>query len=161
YVRRRITSGSASFMGWVLQKSLTSGFMPPANTYESFGFSIALDADILIVGGAHPSLGVMLFKRTGENWIHTQSLVPNEGMSSPLAANFGCSVGISRDRLIIGAAGASSGSNQDVGAAYIFEPVNGVWIQKQRLEPDQPLVQLHFGQQVDISGDLAVIGTPL
>ncbi len=86
--------------------------------------------------------------------------------------NFGIAVAVSGDRVIVGAIGddsSASGVNgngnindaTDVGAAYVFRKVGGVWIQEAYLKASNVSSRDKFGNAVAISGDLVVVGSPL
>ena len=48
----------------------------------------------------------------------------------------------------------------DVGAAYIFHRMNGVWQEEAKLVPSNDESYDHFGYDVAIYGDTAIIGSP-
>jgi hypothetical protein len=71
--------------------------------------------------------------------------------------NFGSSVAISGDTVVVGAykdnhAGTGSGS------AYIFTLSGGVWTQQSKLTASDAAANEHFGVSVAISGDTVVVG---
>jgi hypothetical protein len=76
---------------------------------------------------------------------------------------FGYSVAISGNTIVVGAYGATIGSNQAQGAAYVFvEPPNG-WgnaTQTAKLTASDGASGDRFGTSVSISGDSIVIGAP-
>src|ERR1700675_1592404 len=75
---------------------------------------------------------------------------------------FGNAVAVNGSTVIVGAWGATIGSNTEQGAAYVFvKPVNG-WgnmTQVAKLTPSNGSEYLHFGWSVAISGDTIVVGT--
>ncbi|MCB9902771.1 MAG: FG-GAP repeat protein [Planctomycetes bacterium] len=82
---------------------------------------------------------------------------------------FGWSVGVSGDLVVVGAPGEGSnatgvnGNQSDnsapqSGAAYIFERVGGAWIQQAYLKPSNTDPGDLFGSSVAISGELVVVG---
>ncbi len=84
---------------------------------------------------------------------------------------FGWSVDVSGDWAVVGADGERSnatGVNGDqtdnslnsAGAAYVFQLVNGQWIQVAYLKPSNLDSGDAFGQSVAISGNLIVVGAP-
>jgi hypothetical protein len=75
---------------------------------------------------------------------------------------FGNAVAVNGSTVIVGAWGATIGSNIEQGAAYVFvKPVDG-WgnmTQVAKLTPSNGSEYLHFGWSVAISGDTIVVGT--
>lgn len=70
---------------------------------------------------------------------------------------FGRSLAISGDTLIAGAKGDDDrGSNS--GAAYVFQRVDGDWIQQTKLKASDAHINDFFGFSVGISGDAAIVG---
>ncbi len=80
--------------------------------------------------------------------------------------NFGSSLAISDDTVVVGAPGEDSfnGGNDnnlaDSGAVYVFVRSGGVWSQQAILKAPSPLVEVGdgFGWSVAVSGDTLVIG---
>ena len=73
---------------------------------------------------------------------------------------FGTSVAISGDTVAIGAPGhAHAGRQVNSGAVYVFQKVNGIWIQQAELLSPTPFVSNNFGldQTIGISGDAITI----
>lgn len=84
--------------------------------------------------------------------------------------NFGISVAMSGDTLVVGAMyedsaamsvnGDQSDNNmRDSGAAYVFVQRGDVWEQQAYLKPNDPAVQDYFGVALAIDGDTLVIGS--
>ena len=81
--------------------------------------------------------------------------------------NFGYSVAVSGDTVVIGAVyedSSSSGINStpndgapNSGAAYVFTRANGIWSQQAYLKASNPGVNDYFGYTVAISGDTIVV----
>ena len=77
-------------------------------------------------------------------------LTANDGASFD---NFGGSVSIDGDTVVIGAIGDQSGS------AYVFVRSNDVWSEQQKLTASDGGSNDRFGHSVSIDDDTAVIGT--
>lgn len=71
--------------------------------------------------------------------------------------NFGASVDISGDWLIVGAA-LKNASGTDSGAAYFFQRDQGGWTFRQRVVGSQIAANSWFGSCVAIDGDFAIVG---
>ena len=87
----------------------------------------------------------------------TQKLLASDG---GLFDNFGASVSIDRDTLVIGANGATVGSNPAQGAVYVFTLVNGTWTETQKLTADDGIAFDNFGLSVALHGSTILVGSP-
>ncbi len=74
---------------------------------------------------------------------------------------FGRSVSVSGNYAVIAAADVSDGQIQNsCECAYVFEKVNSVWTQKQKLFASDKASPNDFGHAVSISGNYIIIGAP-
>lgn len=124
------------------------------------GYSVALDGDTVVVGAPYTdspatnSGAAYVFTRGANGWDQQAKLTASDGAAED---QFGWSVGISGNTVIVGAPYADA-SKADSGAVYVFVRNNaGAWSFERKLvgeanEGDQ------FGGSVAISGDNAVIG---
>ena len=72
--------------------------------------------------------------------------------------NFGYSVAISGDTIVVGAYGDNNNDKTDSGSAYVFErSENGTWSET-KLVADDAATNDYFGNSVAISGDTIVVG---
>lgn len=77
--------------------------------------------------------------------------------------DFGRSVAIEGDTIVVGAPGEDSIGNNpvaDSGAAYVFVRSNNAWVQQAYLKASKAGGQDRLGVSVAISGDTAVVGAP-
>ncbi len=75
--------------------------------------------------------------------------------------NFGWSLDVSGDAMIVGASYADVSGKQDAGAAYVLARSWGTWGAPQKLiNPDGAGIGDYFGTSVAIDGDTLVIGAP-
>ena len=150
---------------WTKQAKLT-----PKNDdkNERFGNSVALSEDgtTAIVAdyrdnGPHGpwSGSVYLFENTDDSWTQQIKLTPDDGETDD---QFGSSVAISNDgtTAIIGAVGDATPNAQLMGSAYVFETIEGSWIQRAKLTADDGDTGDSFGMSVSVSddGSTAIIG---
>ena len=84
-------------------------------------------------------------------WIQRAQLIANDGEANDL---FGANVDIDNNYAIVGA----SWDNNYQGSAYIFERVDGSWIQKQQLFADDGQSEDRFGTNVAIHNNFAIVG---
>jgi len=141
---------------WIEQAKLIAS---DATEYDCFGISVSIDGDYVIVGAftAEGCGAAYIFKRDGTTWTQQAKLTASDGASND---NFGISVSISGDYVIVGAYG-----DQDhgfyTGAAYIFEKPISDWVdttETDKLVASDGTEYDYFGCSVSISGDCAVVG---
>lgn len=133
---------------------------------DSFGYSVALSGDTIIVGadsdtqpipGAVPLIeagSAYVFVRSGSIWTQQQKLLASDITERGM---FGRSVAVSGDTALIGATRQPSNGNDDQGAAYVFVRSGSVWTQRQRLVASDGAADDSFGESVALVGDTAVI----
>jgi hypothetical protein len=93
--------------------------------YAFFGYSVALEADMVVVGARYDDGGgvsdagaVYVFKRNGTLWSEEAKLVASNKEASAL---FGVSVALEGDTIVAGAHRDDGGAVTDAGAVYIYE----------------------------------------
>jgi len=102
-------------------------------------------------------------KGSDNKWKQVQKIIAAD--RSP-GANFGWSVGISGNTIVIGAiyerfdaTGRNESSSE--GAAYVYERgADGVWKQTQKLTSSAREGYNYFGTSIGIDGDIIVVGAP-
>jgi FG-GAP repeat len=154
---------------------------------DYFGGSVAIDGDTLVVGAggeASAATGVngnqadntaagsgaaYVFARSGTVWTQQAYL---KASNTDIADEFGLSVAISGDTVVVGAlheASAATGVNgnqadnsaSEAGAAYVFVRSGTVWTQQAYLKASNMATgENDFGFSVAISGDTVVVGAP-
>ena len=72
--------------------------------------------------------------------------------------NFGCSVAISGNTVVVGAPGATVDANSGQGAAYVFTDSGSGWTQTAKLTTSDGAPDDYFGCSVSISGNTVVVG---
>ena len=131
-----------------------------------FGFSVAINGDIVVVGSKLKDEGgtdrgsVYIFDRNfggADNWGQIVKLTASDAENGD---EFGCSVAIDGDYVIVGA-NYEDGNGASRGAAYIFGRNYGgadTWGEVVKLTALDAEDQDWFGFSVAISGDYAVVG---
>ncbi|QJE94649.1 hypothetical protein [Luteolibacter luteus] len=177
-------SGTAWSQQAYLKASNTAVASPGNSVGYLFGSSVAISGDTVVVGSpgeesaatgvngdqtskaALSSGAAYVFARSGTAWAQQAYLkASNTGTSD----NFGVSVGISGDKLIVGAVFESSdatGVDGDQisnaagasGAAYIFNRSGTTWTQQSYLKASDTAQSASFGSSVGISPRTAVVG---
>ncbi|NOQ27344.1 MAG: hypothetical protein GQ564_18435, partial [Bacteroidales bacterium] len=125
------------------------------NNYHYYGRSTSIDGDYAVVG-ANSCAYVIHFK--GNSW-NTIAKLTSAGDDAPY--NFGCSVSIAGDNIVIGAYGANRFNGSKEGKAYVFTKPSGGWTNMTEtaiLSPSDWDWYDHFGISVSISGESIVVG---
>lgn len=131
---------------WVQTARLTA-FDP--SEYSLFGASVSVSGDHLVVG-APGADAAYVFMREGASWIHTAKIVPSEKQNVWVPDEFGASVAISDDRVLVGAPGA--------GVAYLFTNSGTGWEESFKLTAG--LETLDFGRNVSLNRSFAFVADP-
>lgn len=131
---------------WVKKQRITP---KDPETGSWFGQSVALSRKWAIIGasGQDPNGKVYLFYKKDGKWNQKQVI---QAESSNMIANFGGSVGISGDWVIVGANGS----------AFLFYRKDEIWQQKQEIQAKIKAYGDNFGQSVAICGNNLIVGAP-
>src|ERR1700736_2555681 len=130
---------------------------------DQFGYSIKISGDTAVVGAYQKNsstAAAYIFERNkggGDSWGEVKELTASDAAAS---AQFGFSVGINVDTVVIGA----ENKNLGTGAAYIFERNQGGaenWGQVKELTASDAVQGDQFGSQVTIDADTVAIGASL
>lgn len=156
-----INSGSAYIFHWDSAKwnEEKKLLAPDGGVNYRFGTSVDISDDLAIVGaygddGFRGSAHVFHYGDDGQ-WNHQAKLVALDRSSSDY---FGRSVAISGSVVIVGANGDDD-NGESSGSAYIFLYTGNEWIQQAKLVASDGTASNNFGISVDISGDVAVVGS--
>ncbi|MBL9152479.1 MAG: FG-GAP repeat protein [Verrucomicrobiales bacterium] len=151
---------------------------------DRFGTSVAISGDTVVVGAngegsaatgidgdqannsADWAGAVYVFFRSGVTWTQQAYL---KASNTDLEDNFGYSVAIFGDTVVVGAPGEDSASTgtdgdqtdnnlQEAGAAYLFVRSGSTWTQHAYLKASNTDAGDSFGGSVAISGDTVVVG---
>ncbi len=126
--------------------------------YDHFGRAVSISGDTAIVGSrldddnGDDSGSAYIYRFNGKQWVEEVKLLASDGKALD---NFGHSVSISGDRVIVG---ARHGNIYNSGAAYIFRFNGASWIEETVLVASDGSTLDEFGHSVSISGDLAIVG---
>jgi hypothetical protein len=146
---------------WVEQTTIVPG---DGMSYDSFGWSVALEGNTALVGSIGASSAqadgwnigaVYVFERINGTFTQVQKLFASD---ADYQDQFGWSVTMRGDTAVIGAR-YNEQNGWYAGAAYVFVRQNGVWTQQAKLIANDPTGAL--GQSVSLlSSDRVVIGAP-
>ncbi|MEP2775662.1 MAG: PKD domain-containing protein [Luteolibacter sp.] len=162
-------------------------FLKASNTGagDNFGRSVAVSGDTVVVGAPfedsptgvpdeQPSVSggsgaAYVFVRSGTTWSQQAFLKgSNTELTGRFGDNFGWSVAVSGDTIVVGALGEDSSTTgvngtpnegaSDSGAAYIFVRTGTTWSQQAFLKASNTGAGDGFGRSVAVSGDTVVVG---
>jgi hypothetical protein len=151
---------------------------------DQFGYSVAISGDTVVVGAwnedsnatgvngtqsdnsASAAGAAYVFVRSSGTWTQQAYL---KASNTGAGDNFGYSVAISGDTVVVGAQNEASnatgvnGTQSDnsasaAGAAYVFVRSSGLWTQQAYLKASNTGAGDNFGYSVAISGDTVVAG---
>ncbi len=126
-----------------IQANDTSGFL-------GFGWSIAADGDLALIGAAVASK-VYAFQRQGDYWLEQQVLqFPMSYIGSELA--------ISGDWAVLPSPGENPGHIFNAGAVHVLRRQAGAWVHTQTLVASDASKLDLFGISVDIDGSRMIVG---
>jgi hypothetical protein len=147
FVRGAVWVFTRAGASWTLQHKIEN----PLQVNDSFGTSVALAGDVLVVGA--PGDGMFtpgtayVFARTGGAWIQQQRIFVGAGSASRI----GASVAISGDTIVSGAS---------PGVVAVFVRSGTDWMMQAQLSASDAVPADNLGAAVAISGDTVIAGAP-
>ena len=166
-----LNSGSAYVFtkpgdSWVATSTAAKFTASDGADNDELGISVAIDGNTVVVGakGHERKQGAAyVFTKTGDAW--TDSTETSKLTAFDGAANdeFGISVAVDVDTIVVGAHQHDLNSNPDAGAgaAYVFARNSGVWGQTAKLTASNGDSGDGFGISVAVDGVTVVIGAYL
>ncbi|MBU0761325.1 MAG: FG-GAP repeat protein [Nanoarchaeota archaeon] len=146
---------------WVQEQKLTAY---DGDVSDMFGASVAIAEDMIAIGaygdddmgGSSGSVYIFRYDGNQEQWVFKQKLTAFDGATG---SNFGKSIGLSNDALVI-AAHLDDAPGEGFGSAYVFryDGNQEQWVFKQKLTASDGAANDFFGSSVSISGDVIAIG---
>ena len=129
---------------------------------DYLSYSVAIDGGTMVAGAHKEATGgaeagaAYVFTRSGTTWSQQAKLVASDPQ---VYDNFGYSVAIDGDTIVVGAYFEDTGA-ANAGAAYVFTRSGTSWSQQAKIQTSDALSGDQFGQSVSIDGDTIVGGTP-
>ena len=125
---------------------------------DNFGISLAFDGTTLLVGspGSAGTGAVYAFANDGVKWVQQQRIVGDDLASGD---NFGSAIAIDAGRALIGADVQTVDGLTSRGATYLFDFVDGTWIQNRKFVSSDGTTDDFFGLAVALEGDTALVST--
>jgi len=127
------------------------------NGNDRFGASVALSANHAMIGAPRneDNGSVYVFERGSDGLVQSSKLRAAGGARFD---QFGATLALSGDAVLIGAPFAAVGQNQIQGSAYIFQRTGMAWSEQARLIAFDGTTFEIFGRAVALFGDTAIVG---
>jgi hypothetical protein len=138
---------------------------------DGFGRSVAVSGDTIVVGAYQDDVGAnanqgsaYVFQRNqggADQWGQVKQLVASDGAVDD---EFGVSVAVSGDTIVVGAYFDDVGANANQGSAYVFQRNQGgadQWGHVRQLTASDGAINDWFGGSVAMSGDTIAVGAYL
>jgi len=133
-----------------------------AGASDDFGDVVAMDADTAVVGAvlddgpAGSNQGsAYVFVRSGTSWHLQAKLTAEDGQAND---NFGSSVAISADTVVVGAENDDGPAGDSQGSVYVFTRSGTTWNQQAKLTAADAAASDLFGGAAAIDGNTVVVG---
>ncbi len=149
----------------VLQPDVAAGIKT-----EAFGYGTYLKDSILTVGawlnnvpGGNKDRGsAYVFKKTGNTWGSIQKLSPTDVNTGDTYGDyFGFLMRGDGKYLVVSANYEDLAlGNIDKGGFYLFEWVEGQWVERQKVVSPNPVTYAQYGYGIDIQGGNIIVGEP-
>lgn len=147
---------------WSLQQKLVA---PDGAFDDQFGAAVAIDGNTILIGARNDDIGsnanqgsAYVFVRNGSVWSLQQKLTAADG---GFLDGFGNAVSIAGNTALVGASEDGLSTASAEGSAYVFVRSGAAWSQQQKLIAQDRNTADRFGASVAISGESALIGSPL
>ena len=132
-----------------------------AGAGDQFGFAVAINGSTMVVGSRHDTTtagsnagSAYVYVFTNGTWTQQAKLTAADGAA---ADEFGYSVGISENTIVVGAFHANAPLSNG-GAAYVFVRSGTTWTFQQKLTAADGTADDEFGNAVAITGEVIVAG---
>jgi len=157
-----VNSGAAHIFArsgntWSLQSIITSSDLAGG---DEFGFSVATSGERVLVGARlsdtpSNSGAAYVFDRNGQMWQQTTKLKAADASTSD---EFGRSLDIDGNTVVIAATSDDTSSGLNAGSAYVFAFSQGVWSEQAQLFASDGADGDNFGISVRVDASTIVVG---
>ena len=133
---------------------------------DNFGYSVAVDGDTVAMGAylAHgnsaDSGAAYVFKKPDTGWATATETVKLTAHDGAAGDNFGYSVAVDGDTVVVGAY-LAHGNSAESGAAYVFKKPDTGWVtatETAKLSASDGAADDEFGHSVAVDGDTVAVG---
>jgi hypothetical protein len=159
-----VDNGAVNVFSWNGSQWTERATLTPsdANSFDSFGYSVALDGRTALIGSRWDDVGgiitagsAFVFRLEEGTWVEQAKLTASDAEEFD---EFGWSVAISGTTAWVGARSDDIGGLQDAGSAYVFRWDGSQWVEEAKLTASDGDVVDWFGWSVAISGNTALVG---
>lgn len=155
-------AGSAYLFDLATGAQLSKTTVPFGGFTDNFGTSVALSGGSLFAGApredASTTLSGIIYRIASASGQLTQQILPSgSGGSTPVGHSLGEDIAVDGPLLVSGSRGDSFLAPGG-GSVHVFDAASGALIRK--LFPSDPGFADNFGDSVDVSGSLVVVGSP-
>ena len=139
---------------WTEQAKLTASDPSPD---DRFGESVSVDGDTIAVGASGDNFegSTYVFTRSGTSWTEQAKLTASDGVSGD---EFGWSVSLFEDRLVVGAPLNDHNGISDPGSAYVFTRSGTSWTEQEKLTASDAAAGDQFGYSVAVGQTTVAVG---
>ncbi|MBA3799779.1 MAG: FG-GAP repeat protein [Geodermatophilaceae bacterium] len=145
---------------WIETTELTA---PDGSALDGFGIAVALSGDTAVIGafrdnirgGAADTGSAYVFVRSGTTWTLQAKLTASDAVARE---QFGQSVALDGDTVVVGAPADEEQGRFDAGSAYVFERSGTAWTEQARLVASDAAARDAFGWSVAVDADTVVVG---
>jgi hypothetical protein len=131
---------------------------------DGFGISVAIDGDFAVVGAPYPA--APFFTGPGRAWVYQRDggsgqwqLDAELGASDSIDyIEFGVSVAIDSNVVVVGAGKGIANGVTIGGAAYVFRRQSGGWVEEAKLTANDAAYHDFLGRSVSVAGNAVLAG---
>lgn len=145
------------------QNNMQPVFRKPVGAHpnSNFGTCVALYEDYAVVGAPADTVkgvntgAAYIFYNDNGNWKQVAKISAGNGVSGD---QFGHSVDIYKDIIVVGAPAKAIGADEGRGRVYVFRLMHGIWQNTIGLQAPDGKANDHFGSAVAVYEDILVAG---
>ena len=155
----RLGSALAPLNPWTQEAKIASNLVTTGD--QLFGQSVSLQGTRAAIGARYDDqLGLnagaaYIYELQGGAWQSVSKLLAADGETLD---NFGNSISLSGNQVLVGAWAEDPSGLDFAGSAYVFAKDGANWHQTQKLVASDAHVNSGFGESVAINGDWAIVG---
>tara|TARA_R110002111_G_scaffold144910_2_gene211248 strand:+ start:60150 stop:84038 length:23889 start_codon:yes stop_codon:yes gene_type:complete len=145
---------------WTFQQELTPS---DGGYFDEFSVGVAIEGDTIMVGmdggwgtSVHSNGALYVFNQVNGVWSETQ-ILSNPDLGT--ADQFASEIDFEGSTLVVNAY-LDNESDNNQGAVYIYNLVNGQWSLLQTLKPETPVASGQFGYAISLESNELLIGAP-
>jgi len=130
---------------------------------DEFGSAIDVDGAIAVIGApendeaAFNAGAAYVYEFDGQAWMERQKLLASDAHEN---LQFGFSVSVHGDLILVGAFGYGEGAQSSRGAVYVFRRNGEVWVEQETIVAGDWARWAQFGQSIAFDGEWLLVGAP-